>query len=138
LARDLRPHGPAACATDGASRPGGPAWLAWPNVQVGWPAHDAGARRLGAQHAVTMATPSMVVWTLAARWTSRRGVVCRGGPVGLGPLAGKVGYSGTHPGGEALVRAERKAAWQHVTNAEALRPARGSGGPYNTREWRGG
>jgi hypothetical protein len=49
--------------------------------------------------------------------------VRRGGPVGSGALAGKLGDGGTHLGGATLVRAERMTAWWHSTDAEALRPA---------------
>jgi hypothetical protein len=54
---------------------------------------------------------------------SRWGTVRRGGPAGSGPLIGKVGDGGTHPGDAAPVRAERTMAWRRLTDAEALRPS---------------
>jgi hypothetical protein len=46
--------------------------------------------------------------------------VSRGGPVGSGPLAGKVGDGETDPGDATPVRAERITAWRCSLNVEAL------------------
>jgi hypothetical protein len=43
--------------------------------------------------------------------------------VGSGPLTGKVGDGGTHPGSAALVREERTMAWQRSMDVEVLWPA---------------
>jgi hypothetical protein len=43
--------------------------------------------------------------------------------VGSGPLTGKVGDGGTHPGGATPVRAERMMTWRRSTDAEVLWPA---------------
>jgi hypothetical protein len=53
----------------------------------------------------------------------REGTVHRGGPVGSGPLVGKVGDGGTHPGGAAPTRAERTMVRRCLTDAEVLRSA---------------
>jgi hypothetical protein len=69
--------------------------------------------------------PHLAWWRGRRQLTGRRGGArcAGGGPMGSGPLTGKVGDGRTHLGEAAPVRAERTMAWLCSTDAEVLRLA---------------